>query len=187
MRNTYNNFRNAVDNSVTVYNDDDDNYVYKPNTTNSTYNTTTSTNAPNYATYEGDTSTYFSTYILDESSTTTNSGGDIGGGSSSSGSSGGGCNVSANASVGDVDNSISQGDININIDNGSSDNSSNVDNSTDEVDDVDINVSSFEKMIDQCSTYWDLVVNLINMLPSEISLSFASLLTVVVICRILGR
>lgn len=153
VKNTYSNLKQCFDNSVSVYNDNNDNYYYTSN----------SDNVPNYNTYEGDTIQYFNTYIVDDGSSNS------GGGNSGSGSSCN-CNNSANASIGDIV-------INNNI-GGSSSGSSQ---------DVNIDISAFEKLTNHCQRYWQMVTNLISMLPAEISLSFASLITVVVICRILGR
>ena len=163
IRNTYKNMQTCFDNSVTAWIDNSTgDYCYTANydedTTQDTY-------------YNTDTNTYFDTYIKykddDTPDVTTTSGG------SSSGGSG----------VGDIiisiDNS-NENNNNINIGGSSSGNESGTD-------DVTIDISAFEKLINQCQKYWQMVTNLISTLPAEISLSLASLITVVVVCRILGR
>lgn len=169
IRNTYSNLKQCFDNSISVYNDNNDTYYYTSNSSNDTYNTSNSDNVPNYTTYEGDTTQYFNTYIVDDGS-------DTGGGSSgSSGSGGSGCNCnnSASATIGDIV-------INNNIPSGSG-------SGTGSDTSLDVDLSAFEKIINQCENYWLMVTNLINMLPAEVSLSFAGLITVVIVCRVLGR
>lgn len=163
IRNTYSNLKNVFDNSVTAYTDGDNYY----------YTSSTADGDTNYFNYDGDTTTYYQTYIYNNGSN-----GD-GGNSGSSVGSGSGAYAEANAEGGAGGNA-NIGDININV--GGDTTSTSTDSSS-----ANIDISSFEKLINQCEKYWQMVTNLINMLPAEISLSFAGLITVVVICRVLGR
>lgn len=160
IRNTYSNLKNVFDNSVTAYTDGDNYY----------YTSSTADGDTNYFNYDGDTTTYYQTYIYNNGSN-----GD-GGNSGSSVGSGSGAYAEANAEGGNAN----IGDININV--GGDTTSTSTDSSS-----ANIDISSFEKLINQCGKYWQMVTNLINMLPAEVSLSFAGLITVVVICRVLGR
>lgn len=170
IRNTYQNMKNTFDNSVSIYSDNDNNYRYTTNNNNSSFSNVagdTVTNFNDYVSNSNDDNSntinnYFNTYIVDDGSSNN-------GGNSGSGSNCNNCSNSANASIGDIV-------INNNFGGSSSGTG-----------DVDVDLSAFEKIINQCEKYWQMVTNLINMLPAEVSLSFAGLITVVVICRVLGR
>ncbi|GEM_PF-6291009 len=166
IRNTYSNLKNVFDNSVTAYTDGDNYY----------YTSSTADGDTNYFNYDGDTTTYYQTYIYNNGSN-----GD-GGNSGSSVGSGSGAYAEANASGGNAE--INQGDININI---GGDTTSNTGTSGTSSDFDDVNVSTLEKLLDSCSSFINWVGNVLKELPPEFTMCFTALLTVVIACRIMGR
>lgn len=177
IRNTYNNLKNVVGNSLKFYKDSENNYYCAAST---------SSGDSNYFNYDGDSTTYYQTFIYDDGSdgdVTTTPGS---GGSSSGVGSGSGAyaeaNASANAEGGNAE--INQGDININI---GGDTTSTSTSGTGSSDFDDVNVSTLEKLLDSCSSFINWVGNVLKELPPEFTMCFTALLTVVIACRIMGR
>lgn len=81
--------------------------------------------------------------------------------------------ANANASVGDIV-------INNNI-------SENTSVGTNNNDAEDIDISTFEDLVDSCSNFWNLLKNIFAIYPAVVWTCVASGITVVVICRLLGR
>ncbi len=174
IRSTYKNLQTCFDSSVTTWNNksDSNDYIYTANYDEDTQQST-----------YWNTDNYFNDYIRykdnDTPDVTTTPGG-----SSSGGSAGG---------VGDIIISIdnSNGGITNNNENninvgGSGSNNCTTDNTcSSDYDDVD--VSALEKLFESCSNFIEWVGNVLNKLPSEFTMCFTALLTVVIACRIMGR
>lgn len=171
IRNTYNNLKNVVENSLKFYKDSENNYYCAAST---------SSEDSNYFNYDGDSTTYYQTFIYDDGSdgnVTTASGG-----SNSDANSGSGAYAEANASGGNAE--INQGDININI---GGDTTTTSGTSSTDSDFDDVNISALEKLFNSCSNFIEWVGNVLEELPPEFTMCFTALLTVVIACRIMGR
>ena len=181
IRNTYNNLKNVVENSFKAYTDSENNYYYAAST---------SSGDSNYFNYNGDSTTYYQTFIYDDGTDGNVTTAPASGGSSGSGvGSGSGAyaeaNASANAEGGNAE--INQGDININIGGDTTSNTGTSGTGSSDTSTTEIDVGSFEKLLNSCSKFWDLLKNIFSMYPEVVWTCVASGITVVVICRLLGR
>ena len=188
----YNNLKNSFDNSVKVYSTNvsssstGGDYYYMPSTDNTSNN-----NFSSWVSNGGDITEFFNKYINSFNIST----GDVTTAPASGGSSGSGvgsgsgayaeANASANAEGGNAE--INQGDININIGGDTTSNTGTSGTGSSDTSTTEIDVGSFEKLLNSCSNFWDLLKNIFSMYPEVVWTCVASGITVVVICRLLGR
>lgn len=188
----YNNLKNSFDNSVKVYSTNvsssstGGDYYYMPSTDNTSNN-----NFSSWVSNGGDITEFFNKYINSFNTST----GDVTTAPGSGGSSGSGvgsgsgayaeANASANAEGGNAE--INQGDININIGGDTTSNTGTSGTGSSDTSTTEIDVGSFEKLLNSCSNFWDLLKNIFSMYPEIVWTCVASGITVVVICRLLGR